>query len=66
VDALLMPSFGFILSSTILFVLVATGFGSRRHLRDGLVGLALSAVAYLTFVYGLGLRLPAGLFTGWS
>ena len=65
-DALLMPSFGFILSSTILFVLVAAGFGSRRYLRDGLVGLALSAVAYVTFVYGLGLRLPAGPFAGWS
>jgi putative tricarboxylic transport membrane protein len=65
-DALLMPSLGFILSSTILFVLVATGFGSRRYLRDGLVGLALSAVAYVTFVYGLGLRLPAGPFAGWS
>jgi putative tricarboxylic transport membrane protein len=54
------------LSSTILFVLVAIGFGSRRYLRDGLVGLALSAVAYVTFVYGLGLKLPAGSFTGWS
>ena len=66
VDALLMPSLGFILSSTILFVLVAVGFGSRRYLRDGLVGLALSAVAYVTFMYGLGLRLPAGPFAGWS
>jgi putative tricarboxylic transport membrane protein len=65
-DALLMPSLGFILSSTILFVLVAIGFGSRRYLRDGLVGLALSAVAYVTFVYGLGLKLPAGSFAGWS
>ena len=65
-DALLMPSLGFILSSTILFVLVAVGFGSRRYLRDGLVGLALSAVAYVTFVYGLGLKLPAGSFAGWS
>lgn len=66
VDALLMPSLGFILSSTILFVLVAVGFGSRRYLRDGLVGLALSAVAYATFMYGLGLKLPAGPFAGWS
>jgi len=65
-DALLMPILGFILSSTILFVLVAVGFGSRRYLRDGLVGLALSAVAYVTFVYGLRLKLPAGSFAGWS
>jgi putative tricarboxylic transport membrane protein len=66
IDALLMPSLGFILSSTVLFVLVAVGFGSRRYLRDGLVGLALSAVAYATFMYGLGLKLPAGPFAGWS
>jgi putative tricarboxylic transport membrane protein len=66
VDALLMTSLGFILSSTIVFVLVAVGFGSRRYLRDGLVGLALSAVAYVTFMYGLGLKLPAGPFAGWS
>jgi putative tricarboxylic transport membrane protein len=66
VDALLMPTLGFILSSSILFLLVAAGFGSRRYLRDGLVGLAVSAVAYVTFVYGLGLRLPAGPFAGWS
>ncbi|MGH6873404.1 MAG: tripartite tricarboxylate transporter TctB family protein [Aestuariivirgaceae bacterium] len=65
-DALLMPSLGFILSSSILFLMVAAGFGSRRYLRDGLVGLALSAVAYVTFVHGLGLRLPAGPFTGWT
>jgi hypothetical protein len=45
---------------------VAVGFGSRRYLRDGLVGLALSAVAYATFMYGLGLKLPAGPFAGWS
>ena len=66
VDAVLMPTLGFILSSTILFVLVAAGFGSRRYLRDGLVALAVSAVAYVTFVYGLGLRLPTGPFTSWS
>jgi putative tricarboxylic transport membrane protein len=65
-DALLMPKLGFILSSSILFLLVAAGFGSRRYLRDGLIGLALSAVAYVIFVHGLGLRLPAGPFAGWS
>jgi putative tricarboxylic transport membrane protein len=65
-DALLMPSLGFILTSTMLFVLVAVGFGSRRYLRDALIGLVLSAAAYATFMYGLGLKLPAGPFAGWS
>jgi putative tricarboxylic transport membrane protein len=60
-DALLLERLGFILSSALLFVLVAVGFGSRSYLRDALLGLALATVAYVTFVLGLGLQLPAGL-----
>jgi putative tricarboxylic transport membrane protein len=65
-DALLLERLGFVLSSTILFILVAAGFGSRRHLRNAVVALALASLAYITFVYGLGLRLPAGILAGWS
>jgi putative tricarboxylic transport membrane protein len=65
-DALLLPRIGFILSSSIVFLLVAAGFGSRHYVRDGLIGLGLSTAAYVTFVHGLGLRLPAGPFAGWS
>jgi putative tricarboxylic transport membrane protein len=65
-DALLLPVIGFILASSLLFLTVTVGFGSRRYLRDAAVGLALSSAAYVLFVYGLGLRLPAGLFTGWA
>jgi putative tricarboxylic transport membrane protein len=65
-DALLLERLGFILSSTILFMVVAVAFGSRRYLRDAATGLALASLAYVTFVYGLGLRLPAGILAGWS
>jgi putative tricarboxylic transport membrane protein len=65
-DALLLERLGFILSSTILFMLVAAAFGSRRYLRDAVIGLALASLAYVTFVYGLGLRLPAGILAAWS
>jgi putative tricarboxylic transport membrane protein len=64
-DALLLVYLGFIPSSALLFVLVAIGFGSRNYLRDFLIGLALSAIAYVTFVHGLGLQLPPGLLAGW-
>ena len=64
-DALLLERLGFVVSSTMLFALVAAGFGSRRHLRNLLVGLALASLAYVTFVYGLGLNLPGGILTGW-
>lgn len=60
---LLKPA-GFVAAATILFLSVAFAFGSRRYLRDAAVGLALSAVAYLSFTKLLGLQLPAGLLAG--
>jgi putative tricarboxylic transport membrane protein len=65
-DALLFEWLGFILSSTLLFLLVAIGFGSRRYLRDFVLGFALAVAAYITFVHGLGLSLPAGILASWS
>jgi putative tricarboxylic transport membrane protein len=65
-DALLFEWLGFILSSALLFLLVAIGFGSRMYLRDLVLGFALATAAYFTFVYGLGLSLPSGILAGWS
>jgi putative tricarboxylic transport membrane protein len=55
---------GFVPTAAILFVCVAYGFGSRRYLRDILIGLALAVVAYVGFVHALGLHLPAGILGG--
>lgn len=55
---------GFILASALMFVLIARGFGSRRAVRDLLIGVALTTAAFLVFTLGLGLRLPAGPFGG--
>lgn len=55
---------GFILASTFLFALIARGFGSRRLLRDVLVGLIVATIAFFIFTRGLGLNLPAGLLGG--
>jgi putative tricarboxylic transport membrane protein len=63
-QALLFERAGFVLSSTLLFVLVAAGFGSRAWLRDVVAGLALSLAAYLGFTRGLGLSLPPGVLDG--
>jgi putative tricarboxylic transport membrane protein len=52
---------GFVISSAALFVLVARGFASRRWASNILVGLALAAVVYAIFNYGLGLTLPPGV-----
>ena len=46
--ALIVP-LGFTAASTVLFTLVAYGFGSRKPLRDAPLGFALALVAYLGF-----------------
>jgi hypothetical protein len=53
---------GFVVAGTVLFVCTASAFGSRRRLRDALIGLALCATVYVTFTHGLGVPLPAGAF----
>jgi putative tricarboxylic transport membrane protein len=62
--ALLGPA-GFVLAGTVLFACVTSAFGSRRWMRDAVVGLALCATVYLLFVRGLGVALPAGFAAGW-
>jgi len=49
---------GFVMAGTVLFACTASAFGSRRWLRDALVGLTLCAAVYITFTHGLGVRLP--------
>lgn len=61
---LLFELLGFVLTATILFFCVAYGFGSRRYLRDAIIAIALAVVAYVGFVYALGLNLPAGILGG--
>jgi len=51
---------GFIPTAAFLFLCVAVGFGSRRYLRDAIIGILLATVAYVGFVHALGLPLPPG------
>ncbi len=55
---------GFILTSIVVFWLVARAFGSRRRGRDILVGTLLAVTVYLAFTRGLGLPLPGGILQG--
>ena len=63
-QTLLFQFLGFVPTAAVLFFCVAYGFGSRRYVRDFLIGLALAVVAYVGFVNVLGLRLPAGILGG--
>ena len=61
---LLIEHLGFIFSSTILFVMVARGFNSRRWLLNVVTGAVLAVAVFAIFNYGLGLTLPAGILKG--
>src|SRR5690349_11307891 len=61
---LLLEPLGFVPTAAILFFCVAFGFGSRRYLRDALIGIVLAIVSYVGFVNVLGLHLPAGILGG--
>ncbi len=59
-STLLIEWLGFVPTCTVLFVLTGFGLGSRKLLRDAVIGLVLSGIAFLVFRYLLDLRLPAG------
>jgi putative tricarboxylic transport membrane protein len=66
--ALNQPAFqaigGFIPTAAVLFLCVAVAFGSRRYVRDLIIGVVLAVATYLLFVKALGLPLPPGLIGG--
>jgi putative tricarboxylic transport membrane protein len=60
VQMLLLETLGWIPASTILFMVVARAFGSRKIVKDAILGLALTAASFGLFNYGLDLNLPVG------
>jgi putative tricarboxylic transport membrane protein len=55
-----LPSFGFIIASTVLFTTTARAFGSTAVLRDAGIGLVLATSAYVLFDRVLGYRIGSG------
>lgn len=64
VYALLLAPVGYILATTLFFVGAARVMGSRRPVRDAVIGLVFSVTIYFGFTELLGVRLPAGIFPG--
>jgi putative tricarboxylic transport membrane protein len=56
----LLGIIGWIPAGTLLFMVVARAFGSRRHGLNALFGLALTGLTFAVFDYGLDLDLPTG------
>lgn len=60
-NAALIDRIGFILASTIMFALIARGFGSTQWIRDTAIGFALAAISYVGFDRVLGYKIGTGL-----
>lgn len=59
-NLVLIRPLGFTAASAIMFVLICYGFGSKRPLRDALLGLILALAAYFGFARALGVNIGAG------
>lgn len=55
---------GWAISGALLFVGVAWVLGSRTHVRDVAIGVALSVGSWYGFYVGLGIPIPAGVLDG--
>ena len=64
VQVALIEWLGFVIASTILYVLVCAAFGSRRPHWDLLIGIAVTVAAYLAFDRLLGVNIGAGVLEG--
>jgi putative tricarboxylic transport membrane protein len=63
-NLVLIETLGFVFSGTAMFVLVAAAFGSRRILRDVIVGVLVTFGSYLFFDRALGVNIGAGILEG--
>jgi putative tricarboxylic transport membrane protein len=59
-NVLLIGVAGFTIASTLLFLCVARGFGSRRIVRDAGIGFTFAMIAYFGFAKTLGINIGAG------
>lgn len=57
----LIEPLGFTAASTVMFVLITYGFGSRQPARDAAIGLAVALASYFGFAKLLGVNIGAGL-----
>lgn len=63
--AVLLPSAGFVIASTILFWIAAVAIDSRRWVTDAGMSILFSLGAYVVFARALGVSLPAGWLATW-
>ncbi|WP_245214765.1 tripartite tricarboxylate transporter TctB family protein [Roseomonas indoligenes] len=64
VQLALIDWLGFVIAATIQYVLVCAAFGSRRPLRDLVIGILVTLGAFLGFSRLLGVNIGAGVLEG--
>ena len=64
VQLALIDWLGFVIAATIQYVLVCSAFGSRRPLRDLVIGILVTLGAYIAFARLLGVNIGAGVLEG--
>ena len=57
---LLLERLGWIIATTLMFILATLAFRERRVFLSVVIGLVLTALTFAVFNYGLGLGLPVG------
>jgi putative tricarboxylic transport membrane protein len=57
---LLLERVGWIIATTLMFIVATLAFHERRIVISVLIGLALAGLTFVIFNYGLGLDLPLG------
>lgn len=60
-NLILIDDAGFIIASTLMFAMIARGFGSRNWPRDLGIGFAVAIIAYVGFDRLLGYKIGSGL-----
>jgi putative tricarboxylic transport membrane protein len=63
-NVVLIGPLGFTIASTVMFTLIAWGFGSRTPWRDAPIGFLLALAAYFGFATGLGVNIGRGPLEG--
>jgi putative tricarboxylic transport membrane protein len=64
VNLALIEPLGWVISGTLLFWGSAFALGSRHHIRNVVIAVALSLTTFYAFAIGLGVNLPAGVLQG--
>ncbi|WP_327639982.1 tripartite tricarboxylate transporter TctB family protein [Kribbella sp. NBC_00482] len=64
VNLALIDPLGWVISGTLLFWGSAFALGSRHHIRNLFIAVALSLITFYAFAIGLGVNLPAGVLQG--